>query len=213
MPLRRRLVPAFKCIIIGHEGCGKSTFIQRHLTGQFEQQYLPTFGITVIKLIFQTTRGPICFEMWEGGKAEYVRSEGPNPFFKKVHCAIVMFDISLKDPSKNFAALRAMTEMVSPNVLKYVFCNKADLRLGKPNARRTKIYRCTKISVKNNMNTLVPFQHIARRIFKDRSLKLMPRPTMLPAPVKPLRQERQAEKDKEKKKKTKFKILRRKTDA
>ncbi|XP_017146241.1 GTP-binding nuclear protein Ran-like [Drosophila miranda] len=193
MPTGRQKVPTFKCVIVGHEGCGKSAFIQRHLTGQFEQQYLPTFGITVIKLIFQTTRGPICFEMWEGGKAEYVRSEGPNPFFKKVHCAIVMFDISLKDPSKNFAALRAMTEMVSPNVLKYVCCNKADLNLDKPNSRETKIYRCTKMSVKNNMNTLVPFEHIARRIFKDSSLQLMSRTTMLPAPVKPPRQETEAE--------------------
>ncbi|XP_002134380.1 GTP-binding nuclear protein Ran-like [Drosophila pseudoobscura] len=193
MATGRQEVPTVKCIIVGNEGCGKSSFIQRHLTGQFMQQYMPTFGITVIKLIFQTTRGPICFEMWEGGKAEYVRSEGPNPFFKKVQCAIVMFDVSLKDPAKNFAAFRAMTERVSPDVLKYVCGNKADVKLSKPNNRRKKIYRCTKMSVKTDVNTLVPFQHLARRIFKDSSLQLMSRTTMLPAPVEHIFEETEVE--------------------
>ncbi|XP_026844648.1 GTP-binding nuclear protein Ran [Drosophila persimilis] len=188
-------IPTFKCVIVGKEGCGKSTFIHRHLTGHFEQKYLPTFGITVIKLIFPTTRGPICFEMWEGGKAEYVQYR--NPFFKNVQCAIVMFDLSLKDPFKNFDEYYSMSNMLPSDILKFVCGNKADQELGNPSPLPTNIHRCTKMSVKTNMNTLLPFLHLSRRIFKDPSLEVMPRTTLLPAQVEPSRQERQPEQDKD----------------
>ncbi|EDW28682.1 GL18821 [Drosophila persimilis] len=140
MSSRPSPIPTFKCVIVGKEGCGKSTFIHRHLTGHFEQKYLPTFGITVIKLIFPTTRGPICFEMWEGGKAEYVQYR--NPFFKNVQCAIVMFDLSLKDPFKNFDEYYSMSNMLPSDILKFVCGNKADQELGNPSPLPTNIHRC-----------------------------------------------------------------------
>jgi hypothetical protein len=35
-------VPAFKVILVGDGGVGKSTFVKRHATGEFEKKYLGT---------------------------------------------------------------------------------------------------------------------------------------------------------------------------
>ncbi len=32
-------IPSFKLIIVGDGGVGKTTFVKRHLTGEFETQY------------------------------------------------------------------------------------------------------------------------------------------------------------------------------
>ncbi|XP_022215058.1 GTP-binding nuclear protein Ran-like [Drosophila obscura] len=175
-------VPTFKCAVFGHEGCGKTAFIQRHLTGAFEQEYLPTHGIVVIKLLFNTSRGPICFEMWERGGAEY--NPLPNSFFKKIKCAILMFDVGINEPFANFDTHYSLLNMVPAHVLRTICVNKTDIKPSKKNRLRLTIFRSTKISVKTNLNIEKPFEYFARRLFKDRSLELIPRPEMLPAQVR-----------------------------
>lgn len=39
-----------KIVLIGEGGSGKSTFIKRHLTGRFNNIYLPTLGVEVFPL-------------------------------------------------------------------------------------------------------------------------------------------------------------------
>lgn len=32
--------PTFKCVLVGDGGTGKTTFVKRHLTGEFEKKYI-----------------------------------------------------------------------------------------------------------------------------------------------------------------------------
>ena len=38
-------VPEFKMILVGDGGVGKTTFVRRHLTGEFEKRYVGTLNI------------------------------------------------------------------------------------------------------------------------------------------------------------------------
>ena len=40
-------VPQFKCLLVGDGGVGKTTFVKRHVTGEFEKKYVATIGVEV----------------------------------------------------------------------------------------------------------------------------------------------------------------------
>lgn len=70
-------IPEFKLILVGDGGVGKTTFVKRHLTGEFEKKYVATLGVEVHPLQFHTNRGPIKFNVWDTAGQE-VRIVGRN---------------------------------------------------------------------------------------------------------------------------------------
>jgi GTP-binding nuclear protein Ran len=57
--------PTFKIVLIGDGGCGKTTYINRLLSGEFEKRYLATLGVEVTPLPFHTSNGQITFSIWD----------------------------------------------------------------------------------------------------------------------------------------------------
>jgi GTPase SAR1 family protein len=53
----------FVCGIINFSG--KTTFVKRHLTGEFEKKYEATVGVSVHPLNFYTNLGEIIFNVWD----------------------------------------------------------------------------------------------------------------------------------------------------
>ncbi|XP_017151102.1 GTP-binding nuclear protein Ran-like isoform X2 [Drosophila miranda] len=88
-------VPTYKCIIMGEKHCGKTTFLRRHLTGEFMSEYVPTdrYSVNIDTLIFSTNRGPIRFDVWDWGKEDEELGCYPDDFYSNSHCAILMLDI------------------------------------------------------------------------------------------------------------------------
>jgi GTP-binding nuclear protein Ran len=41
--MANQAVPQFKLILVGDGGVGKTTFVKRHITGEFEKIYVGTF--------------------------------------------------------------------------------------------------------------------------------------------------------------------------
>jgi GTPase SAR1 family protein len=50
----------FKVVLIGDGGVGKTSFVNRHVNGAFLKRYVPTLGVEVWPLEFQTSRGKVC---------------------------------------------------------------------------------------------------------------------------------------------------------
>ena len=66
----------FFCLI------GKTTFVKRHLTGEFEKKYNATVGVEVHPLQFQTNRGLIVYNVWDtAGQEKFGGKKKKNYFF------------------------------------------------------------------------------------------------------------------------------------
>ena len=81
-------MPTFKLVLVGDGGVGKTTFVKRHLTGEFEKKYVATLGVEVHPLVFHTNRGPLRFNVWDtagqekfGGLRDGYYIQGPSPTF------------------------------------------------------------------------------------------------------------------------------------
>lgn len=55
-------VPEFKLILVGDGGVGKTTFVKRHITGEFEKKYVATLGVEV-DTDFSCDRGNFPFSL------------------------------------------------------------------------------------------------------------------------------------------------------
>ena len=105
----------FKLVMVGDGGVGKTTFVKRHLTGEFEKKYIgkksrrtsfniliATRGVNVNPIIFYTNHGPIKFNIWDTAGQEKLGGlrEG---YYIGGQCGIIMFDVCSRITYKNVA--------------------------------------------------------------------------------------------------------------
>lgn len=60
-----QLAAEFKVVLVGDGGVGKTTFVRRHQSGEFEKKYIATQGVEVSSITFYTTHGPIRLNLWD----------------------------------------------------------------------------------------------------------------------------------------------------
>eukprot|EP00871_Galdieria_phlegrea_P005688 jgi/Galph1/611/GphlegSOOS_G5401.1 len=163
-------VPAFKIILVGDGGVGKTTFVKRHLSGEFEKKYIATVGVEVHPLKFHTNRGPIIFNVWDtagqekfGGLRDgyYIQGQG----------AIIMFDVTSRITYKNVANWhRDLVRDRKVKAKQITFHRKKNLQY-------------YDISAKSNYNFEKPFLWLARKLVGDPNLVFVEAPALAPAEV------------------------------
>jgi GTP-binding nuclear protein Ran len=177
-------MPEFKLILVGDGGVGKTTFVKRHLTGEFEKKYVATLGVEVHPLVFHTNRGPIKFNVWDTAGQE--RFGGlRDGYYIQGQCAIIMFDVTSRITYKNVPNWHRDLTRVCENIPIVLTGNKVEIKDRKVKAKQITFHRKKNlqyydISAKSNYNFEKPFLWLARKLCGDNALHFVEAPALAP---------------------------------
>jgi len=180
-------VPTFKLVLVGDGGVGKTTFVKRHLTGEFEKKYVATLGVEVHPLVFHTNRGAIRFNVWDTAGQEKFGGLRDG-YYIQGQCAIIMFDVTARVTYKNVPNWHRDLIRVTDNVPIVLCGNKVDIKDRKVKAKsitfhRKKNLQYYDVSAKSNYNFEKPFLWLARKLFGDPILEFAAIPALAPPDI------------------------------
>ena len=180
-------IPTFKLVLVGDGGVGKTTFLKRHMTGEFDVKYNATLGVDVHDLVFHTQRGTVRFKVWDtAGQEKYGGLR--DIYYMKAHCALIMFDVTAMVTYKSVASWHSDLIRVCENIPILLCANKADAKERKVKAKsivfhRKKNLQYYDISAKSNYNIAKPFLWLARKLLGDPKLEFVAAPAFAPPEI------------------------------
>merc|ERR1711975_181206 len=180
-------VPQFKCLLVGDGGVGKTTFVKRHVTGEFEKKYVATIGVEVHPLNFDTNRGRICFNVWDTAGQEKFGGLRDG-YYIQGQCAIIMFDVTSRVTYKNVPNWHRDLVRVCENIPIVLVGNKVEIKDRKVKVKQINFHRKKNlgyydISAKSNFNYEKPFLYLAKKLVGDPHLTFVDTVALAPAEV------------------------------
>jgi len=180
-------MPTFKLLLIGDGGTGKTTFVKRHVTGEFEKKYIATHGVEVHPLVFHTSLGPIKFNVWD--KAGQEKLGGlRDAYYIQGHAGIIMFDVTSRMTYKNVPNWHRDLVRICENVPIVLCGNKVDIQDRKVRPKHITFHRKKNlqyydISAKSNYNFEKPFLWLTRKLTGDPNVQFVEPPALKPPEV------------------------------
>jgi len=176
--------PTFKLVLVGDGGTGKTTFVKRHLTGEFEKKYIATLGVEVHPLGFTTNLGNIQFDVWDTAGQEKFGGLRDG-YYINGQCGIIMFDVTSRITYKNVPNWHRDLVRVCENIPIVLTGNKVDVKERKVKAKtitfhRKKNLQYYDISAKSNYNFEKPFLWLARKLVGNPTLEFVAAPALAP---------------------------------
>eukprot|EP00049_Salpingoeca_infusionum_P017495 m.353206 g.353206 ORF g.353206 m.353206 type:complete len:218 (+) comp16706_c0_seq1:3558-4211(+) len=176
--------PRFKLVLLGDGGTGKTTFVKRHLTGEFEKKYVATLGVDVHPLIFNTNHGPVCFDVWDTAGQEKLGGLRDG-YYINGKCAILMFDVTSRVTYKNVPNWYRDLVRVCDQIPIVLCGNKVDMKDRKVKPKQITFHRKKNlqyydISAKSNYNYEKPFLWLARKLSGEPGLEFEAMPALAP---------------------------------
>ncbi|PYH94757.1 ras-domain-containing protein [Aspergillus ellipticus CBS 707.79] len=180
-------VPTFKLVLVGDGGTGKTTFVKRHLTGEFEKKYIATLGVEVHPLAFHTNLGHIQFDVWDTAGQEKFGGLRDG-YYINGQCGVIMFDVTSRITYKNVPNWHRDLVRVCEGIPIVLCGNKVDVKERKVKAKtitfhRKKNLQYYDISAKSNYNFEKPFLWLARKLVGNPQLDFVAAPALAPPEV------------------------------
>merc|ERR1712091_650919 len=180
-------IPQFKCLLVGDGGVGKTTFVKRHLTGEFEKKYVATIGVEVHAMTFDTNLGRLLFNVWDTAGQEKFGGLRDG-YYIQGQCAIIMFDVTSRISYKNVGVWFRDLVRVCENIPIVLVGNKVDVKERKVKVKQINFHRKKNlnyydISAKSNFNYEKPFLSLAKKLVGDQHLIFVDTPALAPAEV------------------------------
>ncbi|KAJ7143298.1 GTP-binding nuclear protein [Mycena crocata] len=177
----------FKLVLIGDGGTGKTTFVKRHLTGEFEKRYNATMGVEVHPVTFATNYGTICFDVWDTAGQEKFGGLRDG-YYVQGQCGIIMFDVTSRITYKNVPDWHRDLQRVCENIPIVLCGNKIDVKERKVKASAVTFHRkknllYVEMSAKSNYNFEKPFLWLGRKLTGNPNLNFVAEVALAPAEV------------------------------
>jgi len=188
MAAQQPQVPTFKLVLVGDGGTGKTTFVKRHLTGEFEKKkYIATLGVEVHPLGFFTNFGELKFDVWDTAGQEKFGGLRDG-YYINGQCGIIMFDVTSRITYKNVPNWHRDLVRVCENIPIVLCGNKVDIKDRKVKAKQITFHRKKNlqyydISARSNYNFEKPFLWIARKLAGEPNLVFVESPALKPPEV------------------------------
>lgn len=181
-------ISELKLILVGDGGVGKTTFVKRHITGEFEKKYIATIGVEVHPMEFFTSKGKVKFNVWDTAGQEKLAGL-KDGYYIDAHCAIIMFDVCSRITYKNVPKWhRDINRICGDNIPIVLVGNKVDEKNRKVKAKQILYARkhglqYFDISAKSNYQFEKPFVWLLKKLTGDSNLSLMKAPVLQPEEV------------------------------
>ena len=180
-------IPEFKLVLVGDGGVGKTTFVKRHLTGEFEKRYIATLGVEVHPMPFFTNHGQVNFNVWDTAGQEKLGGLRDG-YYIGGNCGIIMFDVCSRITYSNVPKWYKDLTRVCEAIPIVLVGNKVDVRDRKVKAKQITFHRKKNlqyydISAKSNYQFEKPFVWLLRRMINDAQLSLVETPLLAPSEV------------------------------
>ncbi|KAH8263588.1 hypothetical protein KR044_011086, partial [Drosophila immigrans] len=154
------------CALLGKAGTGKTSLMERHDTGRFVEQYKANHECRQYGVSFSSNLGMVRFIVWDGVSLADTRS-------LKLDCAIIMTDSSSCPAYAEVLAIKNQLLANFEEIPLAICCNKMDLSnvmsLNLKDMRDNITF--FNMSVKNNVNCIVPFNWLACKVLNFSFLK------------------------------------------
>lgn len=186
--IQEQTTPELKLILVGDGGVGKTTFVKRHLTGEFEKKYIATIGVEVHPMEFFTSKGKVKFNVWDTAGQEKLAGL-KDGYYIDAHCAIIMFDVCSRITYKNVPKWhRDITRICGESIPIVLVGNKVDEKNRKVKAKQIHYARkhglqYFDISAKSNYQFEKPFVWLLKKLTGDGNLSLVKAPVLVPGEV------------------------------
>ena len=168
----------YKLVTVGDGGVGKTTLINKFSTGEFTKGYVPTLGIEVKPLVFNTNHGLVTFEIWDTSGQDKFSADA---YAVGADAIMGMCDVTTKRSAIN---LTYWYNKINKKSLPSVACgNKFDinqiihkLSQSDKTSIEAKWGMYYDISAKTNYNFEKPFLYLARKLSGYDDLEFVSKP-------------------------------------
>lgn len=183
----------YKLLLIGDKETGKSAYIRRFLTGQFEDKYIPTgkfkykyiptLGVEVHPLVFNTNHGNYRFNAWDTAGDEQFTGLADGYYIKGDAC--IAFYTKNSNHDKTDKQVKRFMEF-NPNAFLVIVWNKYDLPEEKEYfenmgstvngfnyIKRNCDANVYQISAKSNYNYEKPFSYLLGKLTDNNNLSII----------------------------------------
>jgi len=180
-------IPKFKVLLVGDGGVGKTTFVKRHKTGEFEKKYIATMGVEVHPIPFNTNLGAVVFNCWDTAGQEKLGGLRDG-YYIGGQAAIIMFDCTSRVSYKSVPHWHKDLVRVCENIPIVLCGNKVDCKDRKVKPKdiffhRKKNLQYYDISAKSNYNFEKPFLYISKKLTGDPNCHFVEAPALAPPEI------------------------------